>query len=82
MRVIEQKVKKQVLALGGCPVDYEVEPLYHGNDEIPYAIRIRAVSIDINSPPCWTDLLTAYWNNPVPNEVNPRKCKGGPDYAS
>ncbi|VTS08196.1 unnamed protein product [Tuwongella immobilis] len=74
MKSIEQRVKKQVNALDGCYVDYEVEPLYHGSDKIPYAIRIRATSVDLTSPYCWIE--ESAWNNPIPNETNPYKCKG------
>src|SRR5205807_1594098 len=77
MKSIEQAVKKHINELGGCPVDYEVEPLYNGNNKIPYAIRIRASSISLTGPECWTQYLTAFWNNPIPNQTDPSKCKGG-----
>ena len=81
MRSIEQAVKKQVDALDGCSLDYEIEPRYKGSDKIPYAIRVRAVSISLTGPECWTQYLSFFWDNPIPNQTDPSRCKGGYNYA-
>ncbi len=78
MEAIEIKIWNKILELDGASVDYEVEALYNGTDKIPYAIRLRATSIEgPKSPNCWVDFLFVFWDNPIGNSTNPYKCKGG-----